>query len=171
MSKATFFALSVLLCVISLRGEIRLKTKSFKCNASNKSVEPTYKCYAKSYSRNYSTINYSFNFSSPKRNTMVNKKKLFPLYSFPVHSLYCILVIKIFLHITTPWSTQRLMSVASSMEFLETLPLNGWSTFSTLHCLVVCFALVLTAILRLTTWPWTTLFYSQDFLQEAIADP
>lgn len=71
MLRPTVFFVGLFFFFILLNGEMRLRTRSFKCTASNKSVDPNFKCFAKSYSRNFTTINFDFNFSSPQRNTQV----------------------------------------------------------------------------------------------------
>jgi hypothetical protein len=48
-----------------------LKVKSFRCTSSNKSITPDYKCFAKSYSRQFSGANFAFKFIRPVYNMKV----------------------------------------------------------------------------------------------------
>lgn len=56
-------ALSSLLLSALLSKPVQIKTKSFFCYASNKSISSNYKCFAKSFSREISTCNIAMNFT------------------------------------------------------------------------------------------------------------
>lgn len=65
-------AIFLTLCV-KTHCEMRMKVKSFKCTASTYSVAPNFTCFAKSYSRKYSTINFNIYFTRTSVKTMVSK--------------------------------------------------------------------------------------------------
>lgn len=58
-------------------GEIRMRTIKFKCSSSNQSISPDFQCWGKTYSRNYSTINFNIVLQRASLDVMVVEKAYF----------------------------------------------------------------------------------------------
>lgn len=71
MLKRFLFLVAIVWFHTVSNGEIRLRTKGFRCTSSNQTVSSDFQCFAKTYSRNYSTMNFWMKFKRVAVKTMV----------------------------------------------------------------------------------------------------
>lgn len=56
----------------SFSDDVTMRIKSYKCTASGKSVAPDFKCFARSFNRNFTTMNFRFNVTRQSMTTKVS---------------------------------------------------------------------------------------------------
>lgn len=53
-------------------GDLKYKVKSFKCTASNRTISNDFECFAKTYNRVFSSLNFKINITRPISTAMAS---------------------------------------------------------------------------------------------------